>query len=814
MISLDTAAVTTPLSTVTASAPGAAVLLLQDGAGRIYARATGERLRATIAGALGHHLLIAQDGQGRELDRRAFRVDCQSGIQDAEGRYARLLNRLMLRINQDLFGNAGKVNGIDGGMQRGFVITSRDHVHGHKALRYYYNWNREWLDAFAEHQREDGMVWDFFVQRPRQGIHFELRWGEDFYRVVEDESIFARQPVMNDLEHMFIRGIWQSWRSTGDDAWMTSRLDNALRALRYATTSPYTWSERFQLVHRPCCIDMWDFQSEFDSAVVGGDHMQAIPGVSKYGIMHGDSMGLARACDELAEMLRHAGRKTEADEVAGIGRGMRERLDAIAWNGHFFTHFVPEDPDFERPFGVDTDTQVSLSNAYALNRGIPHEQAVAIIETYRRIRQETADFGPGEWYCMYPPFPRGFGSHGMWHYVNGGVSPMVAGELAHGACEHGYEQYAVDIIDRVAALAEQHGQIPRVWRGRIEEEPQRTCTPLDLRAVANTAFHGEQAGQAIPWTQEGDNDMRNIPTGSQRFQEVPCEIIDLAGNPSGACVGISLRPPYTPSASIPVGRQAASLYLVHALHGGGAGIAGILTLRYADGSEHRQYVQRGRHISGWWQPKDQDGKEASDPRMLVAWSGDNARSKDVGMVIWGLDNPHPDKVIQEMVCEASQDGAVWLLAAVTISDQPVWFRPNGRSGGIPAPWSLGAVVWALFEGLGGVYDEAPNFGAVRLAPRWSAGDTGAVTVHAKYEEGGGYASYRYERQADRLRLLASSSASARRYELLVPPAQQPRQLLVDGTETAFTTRQIEDSLYVCWQCEHVAAQDIELLLET
>lgn len=64
---------------------------------------------------------------------------------------------------------------------------------------------------------------------------------------------------------------------------MADKLDNCLRAIRYATTSPYTWSEKLQLIKRPFCIDMWDFQSVFDSALVGGDHMQAIPGVSQYG---------------------------------------------------------------------------------------------------------------------------------------------------------------------------------------------------------------------------------------------------------------------------------------------------------------------------------------------------------------------------------------------------------------------------------------------------------------------------------------------------------------------------------------------------
>lgn len=201
--------------------------------------------------------------------------------------------------------------------------------------------------------------------------------------------------------------------------------------------------------------------------------------------MHGDSMGLAQACDELREMLEYAGRPEEAVRVKKTGERLRANLDTHCWNGEFFTHFVPEGPTFERDFGVDQSRQVSLSNAYALNRGISHEQAVAIIKTYQRLREETKDTAPGEWFCMYPPFPRGFGNHGIWHYVNGGVSPMVAGELAHGAFEHGFERYGVDIVNRIADLGVQYGIMPRVWRGMLPHGVK----PTELRVNGTeTAF--------------------------------------------------------------------------------------------------------------------------------------------------------------------------------------------------------------------------------------------------------------------------------------------------------------------------------------
>jgi hypothetical protein len=793
--------VSTPLETVRLNLDGINSIRIYDGAGRLYAEGEGPEVEFVVAGTLGHHTVVEYDSDGKEVSRASFRVDCESDIRDASGRYQHLLKQCLHKCLLDIHRggpNTGNVHLLDDHIHRGFVLTSRDHVHGHKAMRYFIDWNREWIDAFCENQREDGMVWDFFSHRGgREKMHFEVRWPEGFTKVVANgESVFGRQPVMNDLEHMFIRGIWQTWHTTGDDGWMASRLDNALSALDYATSSPYMWSEKFGLVRRPCCIDMWDFQSDFDSAIVGGDGMMAIPGVSKYGAMHGDSMGLAQACDELVEMLEHAGRQEEADRVRKTGESLRENLDTYCWNGEFFTHFVPEDPDFERDFGVDQDRQVSLSNAYALNRGISHEKAVEIIKTYQRLRRETKGEAPGEWFCMYPPFPRGFGSHGMWHYVNGGVSPMVAGELAHGAFEHGFETYGVDILDRVAELGVKYDAIPRVWRGKHPEEPERELIPLDLRDAANTGFSGTDKTNAIPWTDEGDNDLNEMPVGRQKLQSIDFDVIDPAANDGASCVGISLKEPYAKKLEVKVGRKAASLYFLHTLSGGTT-LAGDLTIHYADGSQHRMYVRKGQHIQGWWMPRQEIDESRFDPTMLVAWRGGNTHCSDVGVMVWGLNNPNPDKEIASLELNPSMDGAAWFVLGITLSDAPVYLPPSGLSMGIPAPWSVGAVIWSMFEGLSGVYDTTPNFQTCRIAPRWTVSDTDKVTVTAKFEEGGGYAKYNWSREGDLLQLQCTSSSDAIRLEMLLPSNAEAKQLVVNGDALEFETKTVEASRYVC-----------------
>ena len=107
---------------------------------------------------------------------------------------------------------------------------------------------------------------------------------------------------------------------------------------------------------------------------------------------------------------------------------------------------------------MDESRQLSLSNAIALNRGVLRaRQARAIVdEYYRRFLARGAAFA--EWYSIDPPFPSG--SFGMaagkgeqpGEYVNGGLMPLVGGELARGAFRVGAERYGFDILSRYRFL--------------------------------------------------------------------------------------------------------------------------------------------------------------------------------------------------------------------------------------------------------------------------------------------------------------------------------------------------------------------------
>jgi len=160
----------------------------------------------------------------------------------------------------------------------------------------------------------------------------------------------------------------------------------------------------------------------------------------------------------MEEMLGHLGREDEAGEYQERRKDLRERANRLLWNGRFYRHRYPLD-DF-RIEGVDEDTQLSLSNAYDLNRGLPTpEMARSIIEEYRRRREEGRAFA--EWFSIDPPFPTGaFGDEKLKPgvYVNGGIMPLVGGELARAAFRYGYAEYAVDILRRYFDMIDSTGE--------------------------------------------------------------------------------------------------------------------------------------------------------------------------------------------------------------------------------------------------------------------------------------------------------------------------------------------------------------------
>lgn len=336
---------------------------------------------------------------------------------------------------------------LDGERVTGFrspdspALWIRDHSDMLRAGIYFREDVQDAVEAFAMTQKEDGRVFDYVTT--------------DAGTEPENWEKWVRVPVEADVEYRFVKAAYLAWQATGDDEWLADVLPNLERALTYSCTHPRRWDADHGLIKRPYTIDTWDF--DYTAGRMPWLNFQ-ITDDTFWGVMHADQSGFVEAADLLAGMLRHAGEGTRAERWERRSRDVRSRANSLLFNGRFYTHFhklTPVSID-----GVDESEQLSLSNPMAINRGMAtREIATAILEEYRQRREQTGAFA--EWFSIDPPFPPGiFGDDKLvpGAYVNGGIMPLVGGELARAAFEHGMEAYGVETLRRYAGMIEETGE--------------------------------------------------------------------------------------------------------------------------------------------------------------------------------------------------------------------------------------------------------------------------------------------------------------------------------------------------------------------
>ena len=772
-------------------------VVILDGAGREYLRGTpAPEFRFTIGGALGSHSARLLDAHHSVIAEVHFFVDCSTKINDEGGVFGGLVDSVLWTMMSWSQNNPVQCIRHNGHVYQFFANWIFDHTLILKGMKYYWPDLKDAIDFFADTQREDGMIWENCYPGTPDYNFFDWKFNYDgFVKKIGDGAWqLRRAPVESHVEQYFVEGLYATWKATGDTPWMKGKLDCAMRALRFVTRSPYRWSEKYQLMHRGFTIDTWDYVSD-DQQRFGGSVFMVYLGKSEFGVFHGDNTNFILQSRNLAEMLTAAGRADDAREFIKLADEVETRLNALAWNGHFYTHWIAENPDYKPDVGVDMSTQVSLSNAYALNRGIAHDKCVSIINTYQRIRREMPSSSPGEFYGIYPPFQKDFTLNApglVWEYCNGGVLVVVGGELAQGAFEHGCETYGVDILRRIKAVSDRyHGYLPVTLRGKAVEAPQRQFSKIDIEKIVN-ASHGTKANAVPLWSNDG-NHVAELPNGHQEFQGVPFEVIDPANDDQPSCVVLSRQSPFQTQCLVPIGTKASSIYLLNAASGRSAGL--LATLHYADGSSHSVDVDG----HSWAFPADSKYDKAgprTEDTYRVAWKKITPDEQEFGVYATGINNPQPEKEIASIEFSAGGATSKWLILAVTLSTAPVFFAPyDDLSTGIPDGWN-GSVLYALFEGLAGVKDLGSAFSRTALTPRWHAAGVPSAEVTLRYPASGGYCAYKYRAAEQKLQIEFTGSAEQFDVQILLPPGSRVRNTQLNGHETPTSLRRIEQSTYL------------------
>ena len=339
---------------------------------------------------------------------------------------------------------------LDGVHVRGFrspdtpALWIRDHSDILRGGKYVEPDVRSAVAAFAQTQAANGRVFDYVTTFPEKKPCERENWEK-----------WVRVPVEADVEYRFVKAAFLAWQASGSDEWLDEMIPSLERALSYCMTHPWRWDDERGLVKRPYTIDTWDF----DYTAGGAPWLNfQVTDTTFWGIMHGDNSGFYEAAVLLGRMCRAVDRADGADRWIGIADGLRERANRLLFNGRFYTHFHKLTPVTIE--GVDEAEQLSLSNPMAINRGLAtHEMAVAILREYRRRGEATGAFA--EWFSIDPPFPDGiFGDKKLkgGAYVNGGILPLVGGELARAAFDHGFEDYGIETLERYAEMIAESGE--------------------------------------------------------------------------------------------------------------------------------------------------------------------------------------------------------------------------------------------------------------------------------------------------------------------------------------------------------------------
>ena len=363
----------------------------------------------------------------------------------------------------------------------GLQGLSRVFMYGDRAIRVQPHWIRDYMlsikgfkytemdvtsfpDLLLEHQTPKGFFFEILapVTDMHSGVPTRLNEFGQCVAISPDECHLlepgmefglCRLELEADIEYLMVEGVWQIWQATGDDDYLRLNLPRLEKGLAYMMTDPLRWDSDYRLVKRPRTLDTWDFldreSSSYDRAIRADDPM---------GIFHGDNTGLFYAKTLMAKLYRALGDETSAKRHEDEAASLKERIMKHLWNGVFFRHFLPLTPV---NYGVDEEFQMSLSNAYALNRGIlSYEERLSVLNAYRAMRDKNGEMD--DFRNLEPPYPI-FKGMKAGEYVNGAIAPFVAGQLAVAAFEIGEEEYGVDILKRVGRKVSRDGKFSFLW---------------------------------------------------------------------------------------------------------------------------------------------------------------------------------------------------------------------------------------------------------------------------------------------------------------------------------------------------------------
>jgi hypothetical protein len=180
---------------------------------------------------------------------------------------------------------------------------------------------------------------------------------------------------------------------------------------------------------------------------------------------------------------------------------------------------------------------------------------------------------------------------------------------------------------------------------RAERLKRYAFFPVSLAAYANRGLKDDKASGLIGWTNQGDNDMRGLPTGNQTFAGVPFQIPAPKSVITLYSTSCNNRDLPKEVRNIAVNRRADTLFFLHSLAYAGEAKPFMYRVNYKDGASVEVPITEGCQVFDWWDEPSRHAENMAANGTVVGFAGDNPLRKGALVLLYEWVNPHPDKEI-------------------------------------------------------------------------------------------------------------------------------------------------------------------------
>ncbi len=188
---------------------------------------------------------------------------------------------------------------------------------------------------------------------------------------------------------------------------------------------------------------------------------------------------------------------------------------------------------------------------------------------------------------------------------------------------------------------------------------------IDIRKFVNRGFRDNKPGDNIGgWTDQGNDDLRNIQYGQLIAANVPFNIINPDTNNGKAVIALrkSNHNGFTNSITIPVNAKCNQIYLLHTaawLPGGEK--AGSIIFKYDNNLIIEENVVAGKNIADW-----KSSGFVTNAVVVPLCKAQPGHKRAVGFVS-SFQNPYPDRIVKNIVLKGPQrNDTIWLILGITI----------------------------------------------------------------------------------------------------------------------------------------------------